>query len=79
MFDHPTLRGAFGRMAQEPVFQHSCFQPFIDHPTDDTISDSSVKKRTQVGVRYRPKIVFDVQIVAGFEDPRIVGAMGRQS
>jgi hypothetical protein len=30
-------------MAQEPVFQHSRLQPFIDHPTDDTIRDSSVK------------------------------------
>src|SRR5215813_4911304 len=49
-------------MAQETVFQHSCFQPFIDHPSDDTIRDSSVKKRAQVGVRYRPKIVFDVEI-----------------
>src|SRR5262245_48621510 len=49
-------------MAQEPVFQHSRLQPFIDHPTDDTIRDSSVKKRTQVGVRNRPKIVFDVEI-----------------
>src|SRR5215467_11554892 len=60
--NHPALRGAFGRMAQEPVFQHSCLQPFIDHPTDDTIRDSSVKKRTQVGVRNRPKVVFDVEI-----------------
>src|SRR5262249_23556198 len=42
-------------MAQEPVFQHSCLQPFIDHPADDTIRDSSVKKRTQVGVRNRPE------------------------
>jgi len=59
---HPTLRGAFGRVAQEPIFKHSCLQPFIDHPTDNTIRDSSVKKRTQVGVRDRPKIVFDVEI-----------------
>src|SRR5215472_3216061 len=49
-------------MAQEPIFQHSCLQPFIDHPTDDTIRDSSVKKRTQVRVRNRPKIVFYVEI-----------------
>src|SRR5262247_3244160 len=49
-------------MAQESVFQHSCLQPFIDHPTDDTIRDSSVKKRTQVGVQNRPKIVFYVEI-----------------
>src|SRR5262249_30696353 len=37
-------------------------QPFIDHPTDDTIRDSSVKKGAQVGVRNRPKIVLDVEI-----------------
>ena len=49
-------------MAQEPVFQHSCLQPFIDHPTDDTIRDSSVKKRTQVGVRNRIEIFFDIEI-----------------
>src|SRR5215468_7669945 len=49
-------------MAQETVFQHSCLQPFIDHPTDDTIRDSSVKKRTQVGVRNRPEVLFDVEI-----------------
>src|SRR6516164_5965846 len=49
-------------MAQEPVFQHSCPQPFIDHPSDDTIRNSSVEKRTQMGVRYRPKVVFDVEI-----------------
>src|SRR5215813_4715838 len=49
-------------MAQEPIFEHSCLQPLIDHPTDDTIRDSSVKKRTQVGVRNRPKIVFDIEI-----------------
>src|SRR5262245_53783737 len=60
--NHPALRGAFGRMAQEPVFQHSCLQPFIDHPTDDTIRDSSVKKRTQVGVRNRVEVLFDVEI-----------------
>src|SRR5262249_53582299 len=60
--DHPTLRGAFGRMAPEPVFQHSCLQPFTDHHTDDTIRDSSVKKRTQVEVRNRIEIFFDVEI-----------------
>src|SRR5271166_2119574 len=35
--------GAFGRVAQEAVFQDSCFQPFINHPSDDTIRDSPVK------------------------------------
>ena len=50
MRHHPALWGAFGRMAQEPIFEHSCLQPLIDHPSDDTIRDSLVKKGTQVGV-----------------------------
>src|SRR5499433_3375254 len=49
-------------MPQEPIFQHPCLQPFVDHPSNDTIRDSLVKKRTQVGVRDRSKIVFDVEI-----------------
>src|SRR5215467_11338942 len=49
-------------MAQESIFEDPCLQPFIDHPSDDTVYDSSVKKGTQVGVRDRPKIVFDVEI-----------------
>jgi hypothetical protein len=49
-------------MAQETIFQDPCLQPFIDHPTDDAIRDSSVKKGTQVGVRNRIKVFFDVEI-----------------
>ena len=49
-------------MAQEPIFQDSCLQPFIDHPSDDTIRDLSVEKGPKVGVRYRIKIFFDVEI-----------------
>ena len=60
--DHTPLRGAFGRMAQETIFQDPCLQPFIDHPSDDTIRDSSVKKGTQVGVRNRIKVFFDVEL-----------------
>ena len=67
MFDRqgeitPALRGAFGRMAQETIFQDPCLQPFIDHPSDDTIRDSSVKKVAQVGVRNRIEVFFDVEI-----------------
>jgi len=36
--------------------------PFIDHPSDDTIRDSSGEKGPKVGVRYRIKIFFDVEI-----------------
>jgi hypothetical protein len=32
--------------------------PFIDHPSDDTIRDSSGEKGAKVGVRYRIKIFF---------------------
>ena len=60
--DHTPLRGAFGRMAQETIFQDPCLQPFIDHPSDHTIRDSSVKKGTQVGVRDRIEVFFDVEI-----------------
>jgi len=31
-------------VAQEAIFQHSCFQPLVDHPSDNTIRDSPVKK-----------------------------------
>src|SRR4029453_2460865 len=37
-------------------------QPLINHPSDDTIRDSSVKKGAQVGVRDRIEVFFDVQI-----------------
>jgi len=48
---HPTLRGAFGCMAQETIFEDPCLQPLIDHPSDHTIRDSSVKKGAKMGVR----------------------------
>jgi hypothetical protein len=38
------LWGAFGRVAQEAIFQDARFQPLINHPSDDTIRDSLVKK-----------------------------------
>src|SRR5215470_10333019 len=55
-------RGAFGCMAQETIFQDPCLQPLINHPSDDTIRDSSIKKGAQVGVRDRIEVFFDVQI-----------------
>src|SRR5215468_9638291 len=48
--DYTPLRGALGRVAQETVFHGSCFQPFIDHPSDDAVCDSLVKERSKVGV-----------------------------
>jgi RNA polymerase sigma factor (sigma-70 family) len=57
-----ALRGARGRVAQEAIFQGSCFQPLIDHPSDHTIRDPLVKKVSKVRVRYRIKIFFDVDI-----------------
>jgi len=29
---------------QEPVFQHSCFEPLIDHPSNYTIRHSLVEE-----------------------------------
>src|SRR5215467_8518508 len=49
-------------MSKAPVCWRSFLPPFVDHPSDDTIRVSPVKKRTQVGVRNRPKVVFDVEI-----------------
>src|SRR4051812_18754482 len=49
-------------MAQKTIFQDSRVQPFIDHPSDDAIRDSSVKKGSKVGVRNRIEIFFDVEI-----------------
>src|SRR6516225_496446 len=41
--DYTPLRGALGGVAQQTVFYGSCFQPFIDHPSDDAVCDSLVK------------------------------------
>jgi hypothetical protein len=49
-------------VVQEAIFQDSCFQPLINHPSDDTIRDSPVKKVSKVGVWDRIKIFFDVDI-----------------
>src|SRR5436190_23833408 len=60
--DHTALRGAFGRVAQEAIFQDSCFQPLINHPSDDTVRDSLVKKVSKLRVRYRVEVFLDVDI-----------------
>ena len=61
----PPCGGALGRVAQETAFHGSCFQPFIDHPSDDAVRDSLVKKRSKVGVRNRIEILAYVD----FEHP----------
>ena len=38
--DYTSLRGALSRAAQKTVFNNSCFQPFIDHPSDDAVRNS---------------------------------------
>src|SRR4029077_16705692 len=42
--DYPALRGASVRVAHETIFQAACLQPLINHPSDDPILDSPVKK-----------------------------------
>src|SRR3954463_967645 len=60
--DYTPLRGALGRAAQETVFNGSCFQPFINHPSDNAVRDSLVKERAEVGVRNRIEILAYVDI-----------------
>jgi hypothetical protein len=44
------------------IFQDACLQPLINHPSDDTIRDSPVKKVSKVGVRNRIEIFDDVDV-----------------
>jgi hypothetical protein len=60
--DYTPLRGALGGVAQQTVFHGSCFQPFIDHPSDDAVRDSLVKERSKVGVLDRIEILAYVDI-----------------
>src|SRR5215469_1499076 len=60
--DYTPLRGALGRVAQETVFHGSCFQPFIDHPSDDAVCDSLVKERSKVRVGNRIEILAYINI-----------------
>jgi hypothetical protein len=48
--DHTSLWSTLSRAVQETVFDGSCFQPFIDHPSDDAVCDSLVDERPKVGV-----------------------------
>src|SRR6202158_5212130 len=43
-----TLWGAFGRVPKEIVLKHARLQPFVDNPTNNSVRESSVEKRTQV-------------------------------
>src|SRR6185295_4355947 len=61
----PPLRGAVGRAVQETVFDGSCIQPFIDHPSDDAVCDSLVEERPKVGVWNRIEILAYIK----FEHP----------
>src|SRR6266700_1396635 len=47
---------------QEPLFQDTCFQPFVDHPPDHTIRHSLVEDRAQVIVRDRVEVLAYVDI-----------------
>ena len=58
----PPCGEPLGRAAQETVFNGSCFQPFIDHPSDNAVRDSLVKERTEVGVRDRVEILAYVDV-----------------
>src|SRR5215831_13200317 len=51
--DHTLLLGALSRTVQEAIFDSSCFQPFINHPSDNAVCDSLVEERSKVGVRNR--------------------------
>src|SRR5215472_1041995 len=61
-WSHLELEPFIQHVAQETIFQDACLQPLINHPSDDTIRDSPVKKVSKVRVRYRIKIFFDVDI-----------------
>src|SRR4051812_25096825 len=60
--DYTPLRGALGCAAQETVFNGSCFQPFINHPSDNAVRDSWVEECSEVGVRNRIEILAYVDI-----------------
>src|SRR5882724_3144470 len=47
---------------QEPVFQHSCLQPLVDHPSDNTIRHSLVENRPQLPVWNRVEVLAYVDI-----------------
>src|SRR6516165_7937143 len=55
--DYTSLRSALGHAAQESVFDSSCLQPFVDHPSDNAICDSLVEERPKVGVWNRIEIL----------------------
>ena len=58
----PPWGGALGHAVQETVFDRSCFQPFIYHPSDDAVRDSLVEERSKVRVWDRIEILAYVDI-----------------
>ena len=60
--DDATLRGALGRVPKEIVLQHARLQPFVDHPANDAVRDSSVEKRTQVMMLDGVVVLGDVDV-----------------
>jgi site-specific DNA recombinase len=60
--EHAPLRGALSRAAQVTVFDGSCVQPFIDHPSDDAVRDSLVKERSELGMRNRIEVFADIDL-----------------
>ena len=42
------LAGFLWPQVQEPVFQHSCFEPLIDHPSNYTIRHSLVEEGAEL-------------------------------
>ena len=46
--DDATLRRAFFGALQDAIVEHSCCQPFVDHPSDDAVVDPLVKEPPQV-------------------------------
>src|ERR1700739_1289079 len=38
--DHTPLRSALSRTVQETIFDSSCFQPFVNHPSNNAVCDN---------------------------------------
>jgi site-specific DNA recombinase len=57
-----ALGGSFSRADQGAVFQNSCFQPFVDHPPNHAVRDSSVEKAPKVVMRNSVEVPPDIDI-----------------
>ena len=67
--DDPALRRALRRRPQEPVFQNSRLQPFVDHPTDHAVRDPLVEECTQLVVRDRVEVLAYVDVQHPVQPP----------